>query len=525
MTNFINSKLLSILANVNLEEVSAAATKAEAEYNVNSTTSLQDVGQTANGVKSLVEGKTVGRAELIAAADSLASITGQVPGFLEDLVGDVSSQQAAIDALTGQSVVNGELKISIGSGSSEAIAVALAQLTGKQLSQVQDVTNVFTTAEFAAGIKEIDNIVQQGLGAGFGSALTALSSSIDSLLAVSVGFKLSDVSITLNQKLVTTIKGLGVLDKAQIDTSLNLLISNDIDGATKFLIDILDIEYDAVKDVLTPLSTDITKDLESKDLKAIIARTQREIETSGPPGTPGHPGYVADKSNTSSPRSFTLHGNSNSGGRFFDTPQVTTDDDRIDTNYFTYVNTNEELLAELRSARRAITTVIAHWTGTYINQDIGSENVNQWHVDRGWAGCGYHYIIRRDGKLQRGRPLNRQGAHAGATDISFNPRSIGIAFAGGYNCPSGTPNPNKFISAESLTTKQMATFEMFMGTFYQVHPGGQAYGHSDVDNKGKVDPGFDVPEYVRMKFGKYNLTDTPRETGPATFTNITKGAY
>lgn len=525
MTNFINSKLLSIVANVNLEEVSAAATKATAEFNVNSTTSLQDVDAIANGVKSLVEGKTVGRAELIAAADSLASITGQVPGFLEDLVGDVSPQQAAIDALTGQSVANGELKISIGSGSPEAIAVALSQLTGKPLAQVQNATSVLTTAEFAAATQEIDKIVQSGFGAGFGSALTALNTSIDSLLSVSVGFKLSDVSLTLNDRLVTTVKGLGRLDKTQVNTSLNLLISNDINAATEYLIDILDLEYDEVKDILTPLSTDITKDLASKDLKAIIARTEREIKTSGTPGTLGHPGYVKDKSNTSSPRSFTLHGNSNSGGRFFDTPKVTSDNDRIDTRYFTYVNTNEELLAELRSTKRSITTVIAHWTGTYTNQDIGSENVNQWHVDRGWAGCGYHYIIRRDGKLQRGRPLNRQGAHAGATDISFNPRSIGIAFAGGYNCPSGTPNPNKFISAESLTTKQMATFEMFMGTFYQAYPGGQAFGHSDVDNKGKVDPGFDVPEYVRMKFGKYNLTESPRETGPATFTNITQGAY
>ena len=32
------------------------------------------------------------------------------------------------------------------------------------------------------------------------------------------------------------------------------------------------------------------------------------------------------------------------------------------------------------------------------------EDVNSWHIERGWAGIGYHYYVRKDGTIWRGRP-------------------------------------------------------------------------------------------------------------------------
>ena len=40
---------------------------------------------------------------------------------------------------------------------------------------------------------------------------------------------------------------------------------------------------------------------------------------------------------------------------------------------FSYVNSEEELEAELRATNREITEVVVHWTGTFLNQDIGAE--------------------------------------------------------------------------------------------------------------------------------------------------------
>ena len=38
------------------------------------------------------------------------------------------------------------------------------------------------------------------------------------------------------------------------------------------------------------------------------------------------------------------------------------------------------------------------------------EEVNRWHLERGWTGIGYHFYIRKDGKVYRGRPEWAVGA-------------------------------------------------------------------------------------------------------------------
>ncbi len=505
--NIINSKLKSIQANVNFDALTSAASAATSEFVCNSQTTLKNLGQTVDGVTSLVQGDFYSVDGVISASASLANITSAVPGLESSLIGDVSSAASDLGLITGSGASNGSLKIMIGSAAPEAVAFALSTVTGKSLEEIQSKTTGLTTSDFQDGITKISASVNVGIGQSFSLAIGDFSSAISSLLRTNVGYNLSDVSITLNSYLVQQIQTLGTFTPDQIDTSLNLLIKGDINGAVDYIEGITGGDPEVIRDLLVSLNTDITADLKDDSLSQIIARTNAGIENAG------------SRTNTSSPRSYTLHGNSNSGnsGNY--------NSSLIDSSYFTYINTQEEMVAELRSATREITTVITHWTATYTNQDIGSEEVNQWHVDRGWSGCGYHYIIRRDGRIQRGRPLNRQGAHSGGSNPGFNTYTIGVAFAGGYNCPSGTRNPDRYISAESLTYAQMKTYESFMDSFYQVHPGGQAYGHVDTDDKGKVDPGFDVAEFVRNKFGKYNLTNAPRVYGPASSAIIAAGRY
>lgn len=59
--------------------------------------------------------------------------------------------------------------------------------------------------------------------------------------------------------------------------------------------------------------------------------------------------------------------------------------------------------------------------------DVSAATIHRWHLDRGWVGIGYHYVIRFDGTTERGRPENVVGAHAGA---GANGDSIGICLAG-----------------------------------------------------------------------------------------------
>ena len=55
-------------------------------------------------------------------------------------------------------------------------------------------------------------------------------------------------------------------------------------------------------------------------------------------------------------------------------------------------------------------------------------DINDWHLDRGFNGIGYHYYVRKDGCVYRGRPEWALGAHA----IGANDWSIGVCCEGDY---------------------------------------------------------------------------------------------
>lgn len=56
------------------------------------------------------------------------------------------------------------------------------------------------------------------------------------------------------------------------------------------------------------------------------------------------------------------------------------------------------------------------------------ERINQWHLDRGWSGIGYHFVIYPDGTAHKGRSLAKKGAHC----KGHNNDSIGICVAGNF---------------------------------------------------------------------------------------------
>ena len=184
---------------------------------------------------------------------------------------------------------------------------------------------------------------------------------------------------------------------------------------------------------------------------------------------------------------------------------------------FYYISSFEELEAEFNKRTRDITEMVIHWTETFTNKNIGSEEIDSIQKDLGGKGIGYHYVIRRDGSLQRGRPLNIEGEHASIN--GHNEYSIGIVFVGGLNCSSETPNPEQYLSSASLTRAQMNTFYDVCSAFYNAYPGGQIIGHNDIDVT-VSDPGFDVRDYVFDVFNKKTLFTDPLTEGPFSPTDL-----
>jgi len=69
--------------------------------------------------------------------------------------------------------------------------------------------------------------------------------------------------------------------------------------------------------------------------------------------------------------------------------------------------------------------VIHHEAG----HGMTAQQIHKMHRDQnGWAGIGYHFYIRSDGKIYRGRPIKTVGTHT----ANYNATSVGVCFEGNF---------------------------------------------------------------------------------------------
>lgn len=127
---------------------------------------------------------------------------------------------------------------------------------------------------------------------------------------------------------------------------------------------------------------------------------------------------------------------------------------------------------------RKITEIIIHCADTPASMDIGVEEIDQWHKARGWDSCGYHYVIRRNGKVEYGRDENEVGAHA----YGHNHNSLGVCLVG------GKPDCN-------YTAAQWKALEELVWDLMSDYPDAVVLGHRDVSRKDC--PMFDARAWVK----------------------------
>ena len=53
---------------------------------------------------------------------------------------------------------------------------------------------------------------------------------------------------------------------------------------------------------------------------------------------------------------------------------------------------------------RRINEIIIHCTATPEGRPVSVAGINEWHLERGWSGIGYHRVIHLDGRREAGRP-------------------------------------------------------------------------------------------------------------------------
>lgn len=91
------------------------------------------------------------------------------------------------------------------------------------------------------------------------------------------------------------------------------------------------------------------------------------------------------------------------------------------------------------------------------------EDVHRWHLNNGWAGIGYHYFVRKDGKIYKGRPDNMIGSHA----LHHNTNTLGICAEGKYN-------------TETMPEAQKESLKWLVGYLKGKYNITKVYGHREL---------------------------------------------
>lgn len=141
---------------------------------------------------------------------------------------------------------------------------------------------------------------------------------------------------------------------------------------------------------------------------------------------------------------------------------------------------------------RKISKIIFHCSATKEGVDISAATVRSWHVLQkskggpGFADIGYHYFVRLDGKIEKGRADAVPGAHV----EGHNSNSIGVCYAGGLDA-NGKPK-------DTRTPAQRRALRALADSLTRQYPGAEIHSHWEY--AAKACPCFDAgKEYIDLQ--------------------------
>lgn len=149
---------------------------------------------------------------------------------------------------------------------------------------------------------------------------------------------------------------------------------------------------------------------------------------------------------------------------------------------------NFQCLVQEYNMRKETKYIIIHCTATKPSMDIGFDEVDKWHRQRGFIGCGYHRIIRRDGTVEQARLDDEVGAHCRGR----NHDSISIALVGGVKETDINAWEDNFTGSQWTALKEVVT------ELHKKYPEAEITGHYKFSDT-KECPSFDVDDWAKIE--------------------------
>lgn len=136
--------------------------------------------------------------------------------------------------------------------------------------------------------------------------------------------------------------------------------------------------------------------------------------------------------------------------------------------------------------QRPITLIVVHCTASRCTSNLTPAALEAMHKQQGFAECGYHYYITKDGRIHHMRDITRIGAHA----KGYNTPSIGVAYEGGLDA-NGRP-------ADTRTQSQRQSLKTLLRFLSLTYPEATICGHRDLspdlNHNGTIEPS----EYIKQ---------------------------
>lgn len=139
-------------------------------------------------------------------------------------------------------------------------------------------------------------------------------------------------------------------------------------------------------------------------------------------------------------------------------------------------------------SHQLIKYLVVHCSASPASLDVGVKEIDKWHRQRGFLKIGYHYVVRRDGTVEKGRKDSEVGAHVSG----YNTGSLGICLVGGVKEDGKTAECN-------FTLQQYEALKVLLTKLKKSHSEAVIQGHRDFPNVHKDCPCFDVRAWCKRE--------------------------
>lgn len=424
---------------------------------------------------------------------SVAQLTKDLEGLEDQLVKQINDDvKSDIDALFGsktksKSATNSYNDITISSPTPEGLKSSVSKVANVTSDNLNNIISNVVPEEYikilpASLQNDYTNITNK-----MKSSIDDYSNQIQNILNGESGNLFLDIIFNTDKFVLNQLGNLGIFN-SNIPEIIKILQTGDTLLATKRIIEIsTGIEKDKLDIILKNPNTNLTINelLIANNFQPIennqyadkkLSDIEKQTVAIKPTAADQFKSEFKDNAETYDPKAY---GNKWQGSN-------------TDPKNFTTVTSEEELMIDFVTLDRDITRLVFFPYRITPNQTLTSRDIHKMDNIGQFNGITMHYVLRTNGTLQRGRPLNvPTEAFDNANDYTI---AIGIVYQ------------------EVIKPIQSTTIEQILNAFYNSWPGGSVYSANNIDK----DYDFldvNLKDYIEI-FDRenYGIADQPQST-------------